>query len=266
MFYHNINPVLLDIGPFEVRYYGLFYAIGFAFSYYIIYHLAKKKELSLTKDDAADLILYNVIGVILGARVVYVIFYSLKFYLGNLAQVFAVWNGGLSFHGGLLGAFAATFYFCRKKKTGFYDIADIMVVPAALALALGRIGNFINGELVGRISNSGFCINYESSQYITNPPKGCRYPSQIFESLKNVFMFGVLWLMREKKLPKGVMFWGFVSMYGLLRTVVEFARQPDEQLGFIFSYFTMGQLLSFPLFILGVMMIFRSYKNNPHNL
>lgn len=266
MFYHNINPVLLDIGPFEIRYYGLFYAIGFAFSYYLIYYLAKRKELGITKDDAADLILYNVIGVIIGARIAYVIFYNLKFYIGNLTQILAVWNGGLSFHGGLIGAFAATLYFCRKKKIEFYEIADIMVIPAALSLALGRIGNFINGELVGRVSNSGFCINYESSQYIANPPKGCRYPSQIFESLKNTLMFVVLWLIKGKKLPKGAMFWAFASMYGLLRALAEFARQPDEQVGFIFNYFTMGQLLSFPLFILGAVMIFRLYKNNPHNL
>lgn len=261
MFYHNINPVLLDIGPFEIRYYGLFYAIGFAFSYYLIYYLAKRKELELTKDDAADLILYNVIGVVLGARIAYVVFYNPKFYLSNLMQIFAVWNGGLSFHGGLLGAFVATFYFCRKKKIEFYQIVDIMVIPAALSLALGRIGNFINGELVGRISDSVFCINYESSQYIANPPKGCRYPSQIFESLKNVFIFGVLWLIKDKKMPKGVMFWAFISMYGLFRILVEFARQPDEQAGFIFGYFTMGQLLSFPLFVTGVVMIFRLYKN-----
>ena len=141
-----------------------------------------------------------------------------------------------------------------------------MVVPAALSIALGRIGNFINGELVGRITDSSFCINYENSQYIANPPKGCRYPSQILESLKNVFIFGALWAIKDKKLPKGVMFWAFVSMYGLLRALAEFARQPDEQVGFIFSYFTMGQLLSFPLFVIGVVMILRGFKSNPHNL
>lgn len=260
MFYHNINPVLLEIGPFEIRYYGLFYAIGFILAYFVINYLAKRKEIALSRDDVADLLTYNIVGVIAGARIGYVLFYNLSFYLKNPLDIFAVWHGGLSFHGGLLGTIIATYYFCRKKNIAFYEIADLMVIPAALGLALGRIGNLMNGELVGRLTNSGFCINYENSQYLTYPPKGCRYPSQLFESFKNILIFGVLWLIKDKKLPKGVMFWSFVSMYGLLRTLVELVRQPDEQVGFLFGYFTMGQLLSFPVFVVGVVMVIRILK------
>ncbi len=257
MIYHNIDPVLLHLGAFEIRYYGLFYAIGFAFSYFIIYYLAKRKQLSISKDDVADLMAYNIMGVVAGARIFYILFYNLGFYLSNPLKALAIWEGGLSFHGGLAGAFIATFYFCKKKKVGFYEIADMMVIPAALSLALGRIGNFINGELIGRLADSGFCINYEKSQFIANPPKGCRYPSQLFESLKNAFMFSVLWLIKDKKLPKGFLFWSFVSLYGMLRAIAELFRQPDEQVGFIFNYFTMGQLLSIPLLMIGIAMLLR---------
>ena len=136
MFYHNINPVLLDIGPFEIRYYGLFYAIGFILAYFVINYLAKRKEIPLSRDDVADLLTYNIVGVIAGARIGYVLFYNLSFYLKNPLDIFAVWHGGLSFHGGLLGTIIATYYFCRKKNIAFYDIADLMVIPAALGLAL----------------------------------------------------------------------------------------------------------------------------------
>ena len=257
MFFQNINPVLLQLGPLEVRYYGLFYALGFVITYFLVYHLAKRKALNITKDDAADFILYLLVGIVSGARVVYVLFYNLPFYIKNPFEIIAVWHGGLSFHGGMIGAIVATYIFCRKKKIGFYDIADIAVIPVALALALGRIGNFINAELYGRITSVSWCVDYSKNQYVMDIPGGCRHPSQIYESLKNFFIFAVLWFIKDKKLPKGLMFWAFVALYGLLRTIMEFFRQPDEQVGYIFSYFTMGQLLSFPLFLFGIFMLFK---------
>jgi len=261
MFYHNINPVLLEIGPLQIRYYGLFYALGFVITYFMIIYLAKRKELPLTKDDAADFIIYQVIGIIFGARIVYILFYNLLFYIRNPIEIIALWHGGLSFHGGLLGAIIATYLFCKKKKIHFYDIADIAVIPVALALALGRIGNFINAELYGRITDASWCIDYSKNQYVSDIPDGCRHPSQIYESLKNFFIFAVLWAIKDKKLPKGFMFWSFVTLYGLFRTFIEFFRQPDEQIGLIFNYFTMGQLLSFPWFMIGLYMLFKLNKN-----
>ncbi len=261
MFFHNFNPVLFEIGPFEVRYYGLFYALGFVIAYFMVYQLAKRKELKITKDDVADLILYVLIGVVLGARIVYVIFYNLPFYIKNPFEVIALWHGGLSFHGGLIGTITAGYLFCKKKKIEFYDIADIAVVPIALALVLGRIGNFINAELYGRITDVSWCIDYSKNQYISDIPNGCRHPSQIYESLKNFIIFAALWFIKDKKLPKGFMFWSFVTLYGLFRTFVEFFRQPDEQIGFISNYFTMGQLLSFPLFLIGLYMLFKISRN-----
>ena len=265
MLFHNINPVLLEIGPFQVRYYGLFYALGFVIAYFLISHLAKRKELQITKDDISDFLVYVIVGVVLGARLVYVFVYSPLFYLQNPLEIIAVWHGGLSFHGGLIGAIAATYLFCKKKKVEFYDIADIAVLPVALALALGRLGNFMNAELYGRIIDSAWCVDYSKNEFVENLPSGCRHPSQIYSSIKNLAIFSILWLIKDKKLPKGSMFWSFVALYGLFRTFVEFFRAPDEQVGFIFNYFTMGQLLSFPLFLLGGYMLFRlKRKGNLH--
>ncbi|MEK6983936.1 MAG: prolipoprotein diacylglyceryl transferase [Nanoarchaeota archaeon] len=260
MFYHNLNPVLLELGPFQIRYYGLFYAFGFIIAYFLIAYLAKRKGLGITKDDASDLLVYEIFGIVLGARLIYVIFYNPLYYLQNPLEIFAVWHGGLSFHGGLIGAIASGFLFCRRKKIEFYDLADIAVVPVALALALGRLGNFMNAELYGRVTDLSWCIDYSKNQFVQNLPSGCRHPSQIYESIKNLAVFAALWLIKDKKLPRGFMFWSFVALYGLFRTMVEFFRQPDEQIGLIFHYFTMGQLLSIPLFLLGSYMIFRLSK------
>lgn len=256
MLYHNINPVLLELGPFQIRYYGLLWAAGFVIAYFLIYYLAKRKQLPLTKDDVSDLIVYEIVGVVLGARLAYILFYNPQFYIQNPMEMLALWHGGLSFHGGLLGATASAYLFCKKKKMEFYDLADIVVVPAALALALGRLGNFVNAELYGRITNVPWCIDYSKNQFV-EVPSGCRHPSQIYASIKNLIIFSALWLIKDKKMPKGFMFWSFVALYGLFRTIVEFFRQPDEQIGLILNYFSMGQLLSFPLFLMGAYMLFK---------
>ena len=253
MFIHNINPALLSIGPFEIRYYGLFYVIGFVMAYFILNHLAKKRELSLSKDDVADYLLYLIMGVILGARIFYVIFYNLPFYLSNPFEIIAIWNGGLAFHGGLIGAAIGGWLFCRRKKIDFYEIADITVIPLALGLALGRIGNFINGELIGRITDVPWSVKFPDAE-------GFRHPSQIYASFKNLLIFFALWTIKDKKLPKGFLFWLFVIMYSVLRFIIEFFRQPDPQIGFIFGFLTMGQLLNIIMFAVGIFFIYRVSK------
>src|SRR3989338_1860596 len=250
MFIHNINPVLFSMGPFQIRYYGLFYALGFIIAYFLISYLAKRKSLPLTKEDVADYILYLLLGTVLGARIFYVLFYNFPFYLSNPAEIIAVWRGGLSFHGGFIGAVIAGFYFCRKKKIHFYDLADITVMPLALGLALGRIANFINGELYGRITDLPWAVKFPDSE-------GFRHPSQIYESFKNLIIFLALWAVKDKKLPKGFIFWLFVVMYSALRFIVEFTREPDEQLGFIISFLTMGQILSIIMFAIGLFFIYK---------
>ena len=258
MFIHNIDPVLLSLGPFQIRYYGLFWLIGFVMGYFLLIHLAKRKELSITKDDIADLLLYIIIGTILGARLFYILVYNLPFYLSNPFEMLAVWHGGLSFHGGLIGAVIAELIYCRRKKIGFYDVADIIVMPLALGLALGRIGNFINGELYGRITDVPWAVKFPDAE-------GFRHPSQIYASFKDLAIFFALWIMKDKNFPKGFMFWAFVVMYSILRFTMEFFRQPDEQLGFIIGFLSMGQILSIIMFSIGAFFLYRLYKKSSNN-
>ena len=255
MFIHNIDPVLLSIGPLQIRYYGLFFVLGFVIAYFLLVHLAKRRELSLNKDDIADLLLYIILGVVLGARIFYVFIYNLPFYLSNPFEIIAIWHGGLSFHGGLIGAAIAAFYFTKRKNIDFYEIADIAVIPVALGLALGRLGNFTNGELYGRITDVPWSFKFPDAE-------GFRHPSQIYESFKNLLIFFTLWVIKDKKLPKGFMFWLFVVMYSALRFMVEFFRQPDEELGFIIGFLTMGQILSIITFFIGIFFIYRVSKKN----
>jgi len=245
MFIHSIDPVLVSLGPFQIRYYGLFFVLGFVFAYFILIYLVKKKEIGLTKDDVADYLLYIIVGTVLGARIFYVFVYNLPFYLNNPFQMIAIWQGGLSFHGGLIGAVLGAYMFSKKKNINLYDILDISVIPLALGLALGRLGNFTNGELFGRITNVPWSFKFPDAE-------GFRHPSQLYASLKNLIIFSTLWMIKDKILPKGFLFWTFVTMYSAFRFAVEFFRQPDPQLGFIIGFLTMGQILSIIMFVVGV--------------
>jgi phosphatidylglycerol:prolipoprotein diacylglycerol transferase len=260
MMLHLLDPVLVTIGPLQIRWYGVLYALGFILGYFILIKLAKEKKLSLSRDDIGDVVFYLIIGIVLGARVIYILFYNLGYYVSNPLEMLALWHGGLSFHGGFLGAIVAIYLFSRKKKMHFYEISDMVVVPAALALVLGRIGNFINGELYGRITNVPWCIDYSQNPHLTEQIEGCRHPSQLYESLYSFIMFITLFLLNKKNLPRGVLTWGFVAMYGLFRTLAEFFRQPDAQLGFLFGGLTMGQLLSIPMLLIGSYMVWNQFK------
>ena len=194
-------------------------------------------------------------GAVLGARIFYVFVYNLPFYLSNPFEIIAVWHGGLSFHGGIIGAVIAGIYFTKRKKIDFYELADIVVIPLALGLALGRLGNFINGELYGRIADVPWAVKFPDAE-------GFRHPSQIYASFKDWLIFFTLWVIKDKNLPKGFMFWLFVVMYSTLRFIVGFFRAPDPQLGFILGPLTMGQILSIIMFFVGIFFINRVYKKN----
>ncbi|GAB7026231.1 prolipoprotein diacylglyceryl transferase [Geotalea toluenoxydans] len=250
MKFPDFDPVFLRIGPLQFRWYGLMYIIGFIAAYFIIKAGAKKKHLPLSKDDVADLIFTVALGVILGGRLGYILFYDLQVYLAKPLEIFAVWHGGMSFHGGLLGAIAAGFYYIRKKGIGFYQIADIGFIAGPVGLCLGRIGNFINGELYGRVTNVPWGVVFPGAG---NLP---RHPSQLYEAvLEGPLMFSILWLLGRRKHPEGAVFWSFIGLYGLFRFIVEFFREPDAQLGLVAGRFSMGQLLSLPMALLGCGMI-----------
>ena len=248
MFIHNINPILLKLGSLEIRYYGLIFALGFVISYFLIKYLAKKRYLEI---DADTFLLYEFFGVLIGARFFEVFVYNFSLYKNNFFSWFAIWQGGLSFHGGLIGAVIAAYIFSKRYKISFYKLADITILPAAIALALGRIANFINGELYGRITAVPWSVKFQNIE-------GFRHPSQLYESIKNFSIFFVLWVLKDKKLPDGFLFWSFILMYSVLRFLIEFFREPTRH-GLIFNL-TFGQWLNVPLIVLGIYFLIKLKK------
>ncbi len=248
--YPDISPTIIKIGPFQVRWYGVMYILGFLAGYWFLKYLARHRQFEFPKERIVDFLTYAAIGLISGGRLGYILFYNLGFYLQHPLKVFFLWEGGLSFHGGMIGILIAAFLFCRKYGYGFYDIADMTVVPIPIGLGLGRLGNFINGELFGRPTDLPWCMVFPGGG-----PQ-CRHPSQLYESfLEGLLLFGILFWMSRRKWSKGVMFWTFVAFYGMFRFIVEFFRQPDQQLGLLLGPFSMGQFLSLPMVLLAVYMI-----------
>ena len=245
MFIHNINPVLLSIFGLEIRYYGLIYVIGFLLVLFIL--IKERSKLKLSKDEVYDYVFYLIIFLIAGARLFEILFYNPSFYFSNPLQMLMIWKGGLSFHGGLAGIIIWTLIFSRKKKLSFYEFTDILAIPGAFMLFLGRIANFLNGELVGRITNLPWAVKF-------NGYEGFRHPSQIYESLKNLLIFFVLLFFRNKNLKKGTLTWLFVFLYGILRFFVEFAKEPISSIIGIPT----GQLLSILMIIIGGYFLLRN--------
>ncbi|MFT4343277.1 MAG: prolipoprotein diacylglyceryl transferase [Candidatus Woesearchaeota archaeon] len=249
MFYHTIDPVLVSLGPISIRYYGLVYILGFVLGYFLLQKLGEKSKL-LTKDQASDIILYIAIGAIIGARLIYAIIYNFGYYSVNLIEIFYVWQGGLSFHGGFIGATIALYLYTKKKNLDILKIGDILVIPLAIGLALGRIANFINAELVGRVTSVSWCVYFPGEEE-------CRHPSQIYASIKNMIIFTVLLTTYSlKKLPRGMLVSIFLIMYGSFRFIIEFFRAPDPQLGFIILGLSMGQILSIIVIGVGIWLYF----------
>ncbi len=235
----NIDPVAFQIGPLKVRWYGLMYLFGFVGGYFLVRWLAKKRGAYFPKDALQEMISYLAIGVIVGGRLGYILFYNLSFYFNNLLEVFAVWHGGMSFHGGLLGALLMGWWFTKRRGFSFYPIADLFAVAAPIGLGLGRIGNFINGELYGRPTNVPWAMVFPQGGPVA------RHPSELYEAfLEGLVLFFILLWLSKRVHPDGVLFWTFVGGYGLARFFVEFFRQPDSQLGLVLGPFSMGQVLS----------------------
>jgi len=252
MHFPHIDPVFLSIGPLQFRWYGLMYVLAFVATYFIISSEAARKKLPLTKDDVADLVFYGALGVVLGGRFGYILFYNLGFYLANPLKLFAVWEGGMSFHGGFLGVITAFLIYARRKKIPFFTLIDIAALCAPVGLGLGRIGNFINGELYGRATDAPWGIIFPGSDGLP------RHPSQLYEAfLEGLVLFFIVRVLSRRFTATGIAGWSFVAGYGLFRFIVEFFRQPDAQLGFLVSIFSMGQLLSLPMFLIGSIMVYR---------
>ena len=244
-----IDPVAFKIGPLSVHWYGISYAVGLAIGIWILTLLNKKRKVFKDNVQIFDFAFWIfLLGVMLGGRLGYVLFYNLSYYIGHPAKVLAIWDGGMSFHGGLIASLIVGWFFCKKYKIKFLDLADLAVIPVALALTFTRIANFINQELIGRpIENSNFdWLGVDFGDGIL------RYPSQLFQSASALILFLILLLIFTKKPKRGTLLFSYLMLYGLFRTVLEFWRMPDPQIGFIWQYFTLGQLFSFMMFAIGL--------------
>jgi len=258
---HNIDPVIFSIGPLAVRYYGLIYISGFIIGYYFLSWAMKKGKLpGLEKKDLDDFIFYSIICVVTGARLFEVIFYEPSYYIKNPLKIFAVWEGGLSFHGGIFGVLVASWIFCRKKKISLLKWGDMLTFPAALALFLGRIANFINGELFGKAVDNQVNPPWYAVKFIrTDSAQLWRIPTQILESFKNLLIFILLWIIwkKAKKLKDGFLIWFFCIFYGFFRFFIEIFKDvyQDQFLGM-----STGQLLCIPMILIGLIGFYYNYK------
>ncbi len=260
--YPNIDPVLVALGPIQLRWYGLMYLIGLTAAYFLVQRKVTHKGLAIRKDQVYDMVVYAAFGVFLGGRIGYTLFYNFSYYIQNPLKLLAVWEGGMSFHGGLIGTAIALIWFSKRQGIPTYTVADLATAVTPIGLGFGRIGNFINGELYGRSTDVDWCMVFPAGG------PACRHPSQLYEAaLEGLTLFTVLWLIDRRPTPPGTIFWTFITGYGISRLIVELFREPDQHLGFILGPITMGQVLSLPMVLVGItMLIWGFYKNSPSPL
>ncbi|KDN13054.1 prolipoprotein diacylglyceryl transferase [Snodgrassella communis] len=271
MIHPNFDPVLVHLGPLAIRWYALSYIVGFCLFIWLGRKRIKSGQTVFTNETLDDFITWGVLGVILGGRLGYVLFYQLAFYLNHPLEILKVWQGGMSFHGGFIGVLVAMWLFARKHGIKFWAVADFVAPLVPLGLACGRIGNFINGELWGRVTNPdafwamGFPHARENdiALLMQEPNKWLpvwekfqmlpRHPSQLYEfMLEGVVLFVIMWLFTKKPRPLGQASMLFLLGYGVFRFIVEFAREPDDFLGLLAMHMSMGQWLSLPMIVIGM--------------
>ncbi len=253
----NIDPVIFAIGPLAVRWYGMMYLVGFIAAYFLAKQRLARTNWSV--DDLGDLLFWGFMGVILGGRLGYVLFYQFEYFLSDPLYIFKIWTGGMSFHGGLIGVLIAIWLFARKHNTSFLAVGDFVAPLVPIGLGAGRIGNFINGELWGRTTDMPWAVIFAS----TDPDRLPRHPSQLYQfALEGVALFALVWLFSRTPRPVGAVGGVFLSGYGVFRFIVEFFRQPDAHLGLYSSGLSQGQLLSLPMIVLGCVIIYRAYSVN----
>ncbi len=256
----HIDPVLLKIGSLELRWYGLCYFLAIFTSFLLCAWRIRRKETQLTRPKLEDYYFWVILGVVLGSRLGYVIFYQWSYYSAHLLEIFFPFQfeegfhftgiSGLSFHGGLLGSIAATWFFCRKNKFSFWQQIDFVVPSVPAGYIFGRLGNFLNGELWGRMTDSPAGMIFPS-----DPMQLTRHPSQLYEMMgEGLLLFLILWPLRNKKFFPGWTLCAYAFGYGLIRFVVEFFREPDAQLGLLAGGFSMGQWLCIGMMILALIL------------
>jgi phosphatidylglycerol:prolipoprotein diacylglycerol transferase len=255
-----VDPVIFCVGNFCVRWYSIAYIIGIVAGWYLIKYFNKKVNLFNPKEIEDSAFCYIILGCILGGRFGYVVFYNPDYYVRHFLDIFKIWQGGMSFHGGMLGIIFSVYLLTKKYKIDFLRFLDFVSLSAPIGLFFGRIANFINQELYGRVTNSIFGVVFENAG---NLP---RHPSQLYEAFfEGAVLFALLFYMAKYKnaLNKKGFLTGFaVAFYGIVRFFIEFFREPDEQIGYILKYFTMGQLLCVPMVIIGIFLLIKGEKLN----
>tara|TARA_Y100000022_G_scaffold97442_1_gene83980 strand:+ start:1058 stop:1834 length:777 start_codon:yes stop_codon:yes gene_type:complete len=251
----SIDPILISLGFLDIRWYSLSYIFTFIFGSILIKKLNKKSLNNLSDIQIDKFFVWAVLGVIIGGRVGYVLFYQLQLFFQDPLYIFQIWKGGMSFHGGLIGMILAIYLFAKQNNLSFFYLSDLVSIVAPIGLFLGRISNFINTELYGRVTEFPFAIIYP---LIDNNP---RHPSQLYEAFfEGVVLFIILYLIfikNSKKYSAGIISAYFLILYSIFRFLIEFLREPDLHLGLYLNYFSMGQILCIPIFFAGILILFR---------
>lgn len=257
--YPQIDPVALNLGFAQIHWYGLMYLFAFISAWALGVYRAKQPNSGWTKDQVSDVLFYGALGVILGGRIGYILFYNFDKFLDNPLILIRIWEGGMSFHGGMLGVFAGLILFGRKTGRTFFQVSDFIAVMVPLGLGFGRIGNFINKELWGRPVDGSLPWAVDYGDHIA------RHPSSLYQALtEGLFLFLILFIFSRKPRPTMAVSGVFMMAYGSLRFITEFFRTPDAHLGFVmFDWMSKGQQLSIPMIIFGVVIFIMAYKKSP---
>lgn len=255
----NIDPVIFSIGSFKLQYYGLMYIVAFAITFFLVlYRIKREDRFEITGDQVKDLTTYMILGLVVGARLGYVVFYNLSYYIKHPLEIvlpFSFSDGvtftgisGMSYHGGLIGVILVTWLYTRKAGLDWWRVVDLYIPAIPLGYTFGRLGNFINGELYGRVTTSPIGMYFPLDR-----AGELRHPSQLYEAFfEGIFLFAILWSIRKVKMPKGATLGLYLIGYGSVRFVIEYFRQPDEHLGFVLLSFSMGQVLCFLMIAAGI--------------
>lgn len=254
----NIDPIAISLGPLDIRWYGLMYLVGFAYAFWMANRVCDNSKGVWTREQASDLLFAGFMGVILGGRIGYVFFYQFPTFLDNPLYLFRIWEGGMSFHGGVIGVVTAIIIYAKRHQRSILLVGDFIVPLLPVGLGAGRIGNFINSELWGRVTDSPFGIIFHNAGPLP------RHPSQLYEfALEGVLLLIILLLFIRKPKPAGSVAGLFLLGYGTFRFIIEFAREPDAHLGLLTLGLSMGQILSLPMILVGAGLMVYAYKKNP---
>ncbi len=254
--YPNIDPVALDLGFLQIHWYGLMYLVGIGGAWILASRRLHAFDPTWSKEKLSDLVFWVAMGVIVGGRLGYVLFYDLPAYIANPLLILEVWKGGMSFHGGLIGVMLATLWFARRNGKSFFELMDFIAPLVPIGLGAGRIGNFINAELWGKVSDVPWVMGFPTGGPLP------RLPSQLYQfALEGVALFVILWVYSRKPRPTMAVSGLFAVCYGIVRFIVEFVRVPDAQLGYLaWGWLTMGQVLCVPMILAGLGLMVYAYK------